>query len=313
MSSCPPLALAALLAALASSACAGVPELPIGRLEVALSSGVGDQRYRLHGAEFTLTGDAELSLSGDDEPSADTLARALPAGSYDLALEEGWQLLALNAAGERPVAAELVSDNPVSFTIDTGGTTNVSYRFETRSSAGGASGADGSLRVGIEVDGVGAPALVISEVMKNPEALADTQGEWLELYNAGGSAVSLTGCTLARDDQSFTFGDGLVIAPGQYITLANSNDPGFTPTASYRGLTLPNGGSLSLRLSCGAQLLDAITLTQVAAQNRAGHSLSLSAKQLDPSANDAEASWCDGASAYNGDQGTPGRANPDCL
>jgi hypothetical protein len=302
----------ALLASLASNACSGIPELPIGRLEVALSSGVGEQRYRLLGAEFTLTGDAELSLSGDDEPGADTLVRALPAGSYELELEDGWQLLALDAAGERPVPAELVSDNPVAFTIDTGGTTNLSYQFETRGSSGGASGDDGSLRVGIEVDGVGAPLLVISEVMKNPEALADTQGEWIELYNAGRGAISLTGCTLGRDDQSFGFGDGITIAPGQYMTLANSSDPGFTPTATYRGLTLPNSGAVSLRLACGAQLLDAITLTQVAARNRAGHSLSLGAAHLDPSANDVETSWCDGLSDYAGDRGTPGQANPDC-
>ncbi len=251
-------------------------------------------------------------MSGDDDPNADTLARALPAGNYDLELRDGWQLLALDAAGERPVAAALVSDNPVAFTIDIGDTTNVSFQFETRGDDGGPRGNDGSLRVGIEVDGVGAPALVISEIMKNPEALADTQGEWIELYNAGSSPVSLTGCTLARGDQSFSFGDGITIAPDQYITLANSSDPGFAPTATYRGLTLPNSGAVSLRLACGAQLLDAITLTQAAAQNRAGHSLSLGAAHLDSAANDAEKSWCDGASAYNGDRGTPGQANPDC-
>lgn len=310
----PPLApLTLLLAALlATSACSGVPELPIGRLEVALSSGIGDQRYRLQGAELTLTGDAELELSGDDDPDADVLVRALPAGSYELELKDGWQLLARDATGERPVAAELVSDNPVAFAIDTGSTTNLSFQFETREGGGGPSGNDGSLRVGIEVDGVAAPVVVISELMKNPEALADTQGEWIELYNAGRSAVTLTGCTLARDDQSFTFGEGIAIAPGQYITLANGSAPGFTPTATYRGLTLPNSGALSLRLSCGAQLLDAVTLTQRAAQNRAGSSLSLAASELDPAANDAETSWCDGASTYNDDRGTPGQENPDC-
>jgi hypothetical protein len=289
-----------------------VPELPIGRLEVALASGVGDQRYRLQGAEFTLTGDAELSLSGDDDPSADTLARALPAGAYNLLLEDGWQLVAVAETGERAVPADLVSDNPVAFTIDTGGTTHISFQFETRSAGGAASADDGSLRVGIEVDGVGAPTIVITEVMKNPDALADTQGEWLELFNAGSATVSLAGCSLARGDQSFSFGDGFSIAPGQYVTLANSADPGFTPTATYRGLTLPNSGAVSLRLGCGAQLLDAITLTQVAAQNRAGHSLSLDAAQRDPAANDAETSWCDATTPYNGDLGTPGQPNPDC-
>jgi hypothetical protein len=277
---------------------------------VALSSGVGDQRFRLQGAEFELRGDAELSLSGDDDALADTLERALPEGTYSLELAPGWQLVQHDASGERPVRAALVSDNPVDFVIDTGATTFVSFQFETE--GGDAAGAPGgALQIGIEVNGVGAPRVVISELMKNPAALADTQGEWIELYNAGNVPLSLAGCTLARGDQSFTFADSVVIAPAQYATLANSADPGFTPSASYRGLTLPNSGAVSLRLSCGEQLLDAVTLSQ-AAGNRDGRSLSLSASHLDPAANDVESAWCEGASAYNGDYGTPGRANPDC-
>jgi lamin tail-like protein len=293
-----------------SVCCSGVPELPIGRLQVALSSGVGGQRYRLQGAHFELSGDAELELSSDEDASADTLERPLPEGSYSLELEDGWQLLKIDAGGEHPVHAELVSDNPVAFVIDTGAITHLSFQFETRGGEG--TNDQGSLHVGIQVDGVGAPDLVISELMKNPEALADTQGEWIELYNAGQAPLSLAGCTLSRDDQSFTFVESVVIAPAQYATLANSADPGFVPTATYRGVTLPNSGALSLRVSCGEQLLDAVTLSQAAALNRAGHSLSLAASRLDPAANDLESGWCEGAGAYNGDLGTPGRANPDC-
>jgi hypothetical protein len=303
--------IAALLAGASFSvACSGIPELPIGQLQVALSSGVGDLRYRLQGAEFELSGDAELSLSSEDDAGADSLERTLPEGSYSLELLDGWQLLKQSAQGERAVQAELVSDNPVAFVIGTGAITHVSFQFETHAEPGGGDG--GSLRVGIQVDGVGAPALVISELMKNPEALADTQGEWIELYNAGAAPLSLAGCTLSRGDQSFTFDQGISVAAGQYITLANSADPGFLPTATYRGVTLPNTGALSLRVSCGEQLLDAVELNQAAALNRAGHSLSLGAARLDRAANDVESSWCEGTSAYNGDLGTPGRSNPDC-
>jgi hypothetical protein len=296
-----------------SVACSGVPELPIGQLQVALSSGVGDARYRLESAHFELSGDAELSLSSEDDASADSLERSLPEGSYSLELLDGWQLVQVAAQAERPVQAELVSDNPIAFVIGTGSITNVSFQFETRSAAGAPGTEDGgSLHVGIQVDGVGAPALVITEIMKNPEALADTRGEWIELYNAGPVPLSLAGCSLSRADQSFTFEDGISIAPGQYIALANSADPGFVPAATYRGVTLPNSGALSLRVSCGTQLLDAVELTQAAALNRPGQSLSLSASRLDHAANDLEDSWCAGASAYSGDLGTPGRANPDC-
>jgi len=81
----------------------------------------------------------------------------------------------------------------------------------------------------------------------------------------------------------------------------------------YKGITLPNTGAFVLALACGAQQIDQVTIDSSLLPNKAGHSLSLSRSALDPAANDRPQSWCDGVSAYNGDFGTPGEANPACA
>ena len=71
-------------------------------------------------------------------------------------------------------------------------------------------------------------------------------------------------------------------------------------------------GAFTLAVACGGEVLDQVLFESAALPNAAGHSLSLSRSALDPSANDRLDNWCDGASSYNGDFGTPGEANPDC-
>ncbi|MEO8182608.1 MAG: lamin tail domain-containing protein [Deltaproteobacteria bacterium] len=297
--------------AIALSACSDLPELPIGQLRLGLSSGVGDARFRLQEASFAIDGSAQLQLSSDDSPDSDTLQRALPVGDYTAQLLPGWQLQSMSSTGTRAVSAELVSHNPLDFSIRAGELTTLTFQFRTLGDQP-PPGTDGELRVAIEVDGKGAPQVVFSELMKNPELLPDTDGEWLELFNAGTQALDLGGCELARDEQKLALEDGFSIAAGGYLTFSNGETPGFSPDVLYRGITLPNTGSFVLSLACGAQQIDRVTIDSSLLPNKAGHSLSLSRAALDPAANDRPESWCDGVSAYNGDFGTPGEANPAC-
>lgn len=301
-----------ILAALGASACSDLPPPPIGQMQLALSSGVGDAQYRLSRASFAITGAAELNLDSDDEPESDTLERALPAGDYAVELLPGWQLERRGPLGLEPVSAELASQNPLAFAISPGGLTTLTFQFRTTAGSAAAAG-DGRVRIGVAVDGVGAPAVVISELMKNPEALPDAEGEWIELYNAGTEAVALEGCTLARDDAQITLDGSVIMAPGTYLTFANGTSPGFVADVHYSGLTLPNSGAFRLQLSCGEQLLDAVSVDPAALANGAGRSLSLSRASFDAVANDTASNWCEGAQSYNGDLGTPGAENPDCA
>jgi hypothetical protein len=310
----PRLALFHLLAGAASAllACSDLPELPIGQLRLGLSSGIGDARFRLEKASFAIDGAAQLTLSSADSPDSDTLQRALPVGDYTAELLPGWQLQRASTSASQAVPAELVSHNPLDFSIRAGELTTLTFQFRT-SGEPPAPDADGQLRVAIEVDGKGTPQVLFSELMKNPEVLPDADGEWLELYNAGTQALELGGCELRRDEQKLPLEEGFSIAAGGYLTFSNGEMPGFRPDILYKGITLPNTGAFVLALACGAQLIDQVTIDSSMLPNKAGHSLSLSPSALDPVANDRPENWCDSVSAYNGDFGTPGEANPACA
>jgi Lamin Tail Domain len=298
----------------AAPACSDLPPPPIGQLRLGLSSGIGEGYYELSQASFAVEGAAELTLESDDQSSGDTLQRALPEGDYSVRLLEGWQLARVGPGNSVPVEAELASQNPLAFSILAGELTTVTFQFRTLDGSGDDSdpGGDGEVRIGIEVDGASSPQVLISELMKNPEVLPDADGEWIELYNAGTAPVDLGGCTLARDDQDLAFEGSLVLEAGAWLTLANGEAPGFVPDILYSGLTLPNTGSFVLRLACAEQVLDEVTVDAAVLTQRAGRSASLSGTALDDVSNDNLERWCEGATSYNGDFGTPGAANPSC-
>jgi lamin tail-like protein len=295
----------------AALGCSDLPAPPIGQLQLGLASGIGEAQFKLTHANFSISGDAQLELSSEDDPASDSLQRALPVGQYSVELLAGWQLERVGPSGASAVAAELSSNNPLEFSISAGDLTTLTFQFRTLGGGTTATG-DGQVRLDIEVDGTSSPHLVISEFMKNPEVLPDAQGEWLELHNAGSQPVDLGGCTLARDDQELALDGGISIEPGGYMTFSNGEMPGFDADVLYRGITLPNSGGFVLRLACAEQLLDEVGLNAVAVPSRAGHSLSLSGSAMDGASNDLAQNWCEGTSAYNGDLGTPGSANPDC-
>ena len=84
--------------------------------------------------------------------------------------------------------------------------------------------------------------LLITEVMANPAALSDSQGEWFELFNPTQEQVNLLGIDLGDDGSNLhRFDSDLLILPGEFLTLARSADPGFVPDYVYSNFTLSNG------------------------------------------------------------------------
>lgn len=306
------LPLAALLLCLPTTACSDLPPLPIGELQLGLVSDTGPVEYRLTRAEFAIVGEAaEVELSTSDDPDARALQRSLTSGSYRVELRDGWQLEQSGPGGARPVEARLISDNPLDFEIASGELTTLSFQFETADAAPSL-GSAGRVRLAIEVNGVSAAHVVISEVMRNPQVLPDAEGEWFELYNAGPREVDLGGCTLSRDERHLTLDGEFPIAAGGYLTFANGEGPGFAPDVIYSGITLPNDGSFELRLTCGQQLIDSVPFDDALLPSTPGRSWSLSGSSLDDVSNDLPSNWCEGVASYNGDTGSPGYANPGC-
>lgn len=155
--------------------------------------------------------------------------------------------------------------------------------------------------------------LNFTEIMTNPDALSDSQGEWFELAAVDpAQAYDLTGCWI-RDDgrDAITLADGVLVPAGAAITFARSADPGFTPTVVYgSGLTLANSED-ELELVCDGQVIDRVAWKS-GFPLRAGASMSLDPNQGDANSNDDPATWCLATLEYATDLGTPNGPNPPC-
>ncbi|HEV2150509.1 MAG TPA: lamin tail domain-containing protein, partial [Longimicrobiaceae bacterium] len=73
--------------------------------------------------------------------------------------------------------------------------------------------------------------IVVSEVMADPQVVPDGDGEWIELYNAGGAPAELRGWRLdSRADAGHAVARSLTVRPGEAVVLARN------------GSTAANGG-----------------------------------------------------------------------
>jgi hypothetical protein len=167
---------------------------------------------------------------------------------------------------------------------------------------------------------IAAGDLVISEVMVNPSVSTDPAGEWIELYNATSTDITLcNGWTLADNasgdrpvDPSFR----VFIPAGGYATLAYESDPAFNGGLDMDGeyastLALSNSGD-TLNLKFGGLLIDNVVYTSGWPQS-AGTSMHLKASRLDATSNNSSANWCFSTStAANGERATPGAPEPGC-
>ncbi|HEU0013591.1 MAG TPA: lamin tail domain-containing protein [Longimicrobium sp.] len=156
-----------------------------------------------------------------------------------------------------------------------------------------------------------APKLVINEVMADPSAVADDQGEWLEVHNWGSSAVSLQGWTLASgNDAAHTIATAVNVPAAGYAVLARSatksKNGGVTAAYAYgTGLNLANASDwLRLRDASGATV-DSVAWTSMPA----GATRGVRNPSLDNTAV-GDANWQTSTTTFGkGDRGTPGAVN----
>ncbi len=160
--------------------------------------------------------------------------------------------------------------------------------------------------------------LVITEIMADPKAVGDTQGEWVEVYAQ--RDVDLNGVTLANEGSGRALlGDSrcLELKAGTHGVLARSADAtvngGLPPVLGLFTFGLSNGeGPHALRLSLDESLLDEVTWTSAAIP---GVSRQLDPAHRDATRNDAPESFCPTPKDFRfgkGDQGTPGAENRPC-
>jgi hypothetical protein len=101
--------------------------------------------------------------------------------------------------------------------------------------------------------------LIISEVMANPAAVSDSNGEWFELYNRTDSSIDLNGLNFYDSgSNSHTISESLLIGASSYLVLGRNSDAaingGLTVDYVYSNFTLSNSSDDIFIDFMGAQL-----------------------------------------------------------
>ena len=160
---------------------------------------------------------------------------------------------------------------------------------------------------------VGGP-IIINEVMINPSAVSDANGEYVELYNSGTTPVDMAGWTL-RDDgtDSFTIPTGppvLVAAGGMFVVATQANpalNGGFTPNLTWSNFFLANSGDEVILVDAQSVEQDRLVYTGPPFADSVGESVERVSPRLPTS---DPLSWTQARSTFGlGDRGTPRTVN----
>ncbi len=156
--------------------------------------------------------------------------------------------------------------------------------------------------------------VIINEVMINPNAVSDSAGEYVELFNSGSTSVDLQGWTLRDDDfDSFTLAAGAPInlAPGASFVIAANADPnlngGFTTDRVWSNFALSNSGDEVVLLDNLGAEQDRLVYAGTPFTDTSGQSLERISPRLPTS---DPLSWARARGSFgSGDRGTPGSVN----
>jgi hypothetical protein len=164
--------------------------------------------------------------------------------------------------------------------------------------------------------------LLITEIMPDPSALPDTEGEWIEIYNNSDRTINLQNLVLDRDGTNVhTINDSIDLLPGEYYVMARTATATDAVTTYVYGsaITLSNSGAvLSIYNedtgSGPGPVIFSVDYGEASFPSGSGASISLNPNLLNASDAVLGSSWCLSTSAYNtGDLGTPGVVNDECF
>ena len=158
------------------------------------------------------------------------------------------------------------------------------------------------------------PNLVINEIMKDPNAVLDNDGEYFEIYNAEAYDVDINGWIMkdaGTNTHTIDNGGPLVVPAGGYLVLGrNANtgtNGGYTCDYQYSDWSLGNSDD-EIMLYRGADLVDEVAYDDgVLWPDPTGAAMELRDPSLD---NNDGANWYAATTPFgDGDLGSPGVAN----
>jgi len=169
----------------------------------------------------------------------------------------------------------------------------------------------------ISID-LSAPNIVITEIMYNPPESGTDSLEFIELYNNETYTVNMKDYTLTYGTNTFTFPDGITIAPNAFLIIA----PNATAVNNFYGITaiqgstggISNSGNAILVKSPYGVLVDSLTFGNSAPwpteANGQGPSLTL----CDPNSDNTDpANWSVSDNEYSIVNGYMVKADPNSL
>ena len=182
------------------------------------------------------------------------------------------------------------------------------------------------LGFGAEQPDMGAPqqvgGMIVTEIMKDPSAVSDASGEWIELFNPLWMRQDIEGWTLSDDGGSSTIlsngGAGIWVAGRGHRALVRRLDStlngGVTEAYAYSGFSLSNGADEVILARPDGTVVDRVAYDDgFRWPDTPGASLQLEPGIESPRQNDAPSRWCESWLPYGqGDLGTPGQTNGDC-
>ncbi|MEM1324969.1 MAG: lamin tail domain-containing protein [Bacteroidota bacterium] len=159
--------------------------------------------------------------------------------------------------------------------------------------------------------------LVITEFIANPAAVSDSDGEWIEIYNATDAPIDIEGYILKDDGSNeHEIASSVVVPAMGYVVLGANADQtmngGVEVDYEYSSFGLTNSED-EIILECDGTEIDRVNYNDDDFPIEAGVSTNLNPDFLNALDNDSGENWCEATSAYgDGDLGTPGEANDAC-
>lgn len=167
-------------------------------------------------------------------------------------------------------------------------------------------------------------AVLVREVMKDPVAVSDSKGEWIEIVNLTSKPIDLQGWTLDDGGSNHhviggSAGTSIWLQPQVPFVLGINADPatngGMTVDYKYSSFSLNNTSDVIALFAPSGALVDWVAYDDgIFWPDAPGKSLTLRPTCLEPSLADDGGYWCDASSPLGagGDFGTPQAANDVC-
>ena len=158
--------------------------------------------------------------------------------------------------------------------------------------------------------------VIFTEIMQNPSAVGDSNGEYVEIYNTTDSTIDLEGWVI-KDDATTTEAHtitNLTIPANGYAVLGNDSDSstngGYTNNHQFNGVYLGNSTD-GIILECSGTVIDQVIWDNGATfPDPNGKSMELKTNKYSSTDNDDGANWYEATASFGeGDSGTPGAQN----